>query len=70
MPYRHIDDGTGETIRVLDLDGYFAPTFDIIANHEEEVRSIPEWKCQPDDVFICAYPKAGKRYNARLEIPS
>ena len=59
MPFRDLDDGTGETIHVLELDGYFCPTYDVIPNQEEEVRSLPQWECRPDDVFICAYPKAG-----------
>ena len=61
MPYRDIDDGTGETIHVLDLDGYFAPTYELMPNQEEELRSLPDWKCRPDDVIICAYPKAGEK---------
>ena len=59
MPYRHIVDAAGDKLRILDIDGYFAPTFDALSNHEAEVRSIPDWKCRPDDVYICAYPKAG-----------
>lgn len=62
MPYRPLDDGTGETLRILDIDGYFAPTFDALPNHEKEVRSIPEWTCRSDDVYICAYPKAGTHW--------
>ena len=60
MPVRNIDDGSGEYIRVLDIDGFFAPSFDTVPNHEKEVRRIPEWKCRPDDIFVCAYPKAGE----------
>ena len=59
MPYRHIVDEAGDKLRILDIDGYYAPTFDLLNNHEAEVRSIPDWKCRPDDVYICAYPKAG-----------
>ena len=58
MPYRHIVDEAGDKLRILDIDGFYAPTFDL-SNHEAEVRSIPDWKCRPDDVYICAYPKAG-----------
>ena len=59
MPYRHIVDEAGDKLRILDIDGYYAPTFDLLSNHEAEVRSIPDWQCRPDDVYICAYPKAG-----------
>ena len=59
MPYRRIVDEAGDKLRILDIDGYYAPTFDYLTNHEAEVRSIPDWKCRPDDVYICAYPKAG-----------
>ena len=61
MPYRDIDDGTGETIRVLDLDGYFAPVNELMPSQEEEMRSLPKWTCRQDDVIICAYPKAGEK---------
>ena len=63
MPYRRLDDGAGETLRVLDIDGYFLPTYDdlnAVTDHDALVRSLPNWKCRPDDVYICAYPKAGK----------
>ncbi|XP_053376085.1 sulfotransferase 1A2-like isoform X2 [Mercenaria mercenaria] len=60
MPVKRLDDGTGETIRVLEVDGYNTPTFDM--NQEEEFRSIPTWKIKPGDIFICAYPKAGTHW--------
>ncbi|XP_052218476.1 sulfotransferase 1A1-like isoform X2 [Dreissena polymorpha] len=61
MPIKNIDDGSGETLRVLEVDGYFAPTFDT-NQQEEEFRSIPNWPLKPDDVLICAYPKAGTHW--------
>lgn len=30
MPVVKIEDGTGETIRVLEVDGYPVPTFDMV----------------------------------------
>ncbi|XP_060567602.1 sulfotransferase 1C2-like isoform X2 [Ruditapes philippinarum] len=60
MPIKNLDDGTGEKIRVLEVDGYYAPTFD--QNQEEDFRTIPTWKIKPGDVFICAYPKAGTHW--------
>ncbi|WAR03194.1 ST1B1-like protein [Mya arenaria] len=60
MPVKKLDDGTGETVRVLEVDGYYAPTFDM--NQEEDFRSIPNWPLKPDDILICAYPKAGTHW--------
>lgn len=63
MPIVKVDDGTGETIRVLEVDGFYTPTFDlVIQNQEEEFRSIPSWKIRPGDTFICAYAKAGTHW--------
>lgn len=63
MPITRIDDGSGETLRILEVDGFYAPTFDLVVpNQEEEFRSIPSWKIKPGDVFICAYPKAGTHW--------
>ncbi|XP_052218442.1 sulfotransferase 1A1-like isoform X2 [Dreissena polymorpha] len=61
MPIKNIDDGSGETLRVLEVDGYLTGTFDT-NGQEEEFRRIPNWQVKPDDVFICAYPKAGTHW--------
>ena len=31
MPITRLEDGTGESIRVLDVDGYPVPTFDLVS---------------------------------------
>ncbi|KAL4224388.1 hypothetical protein ACF0H5_017840 [Mactra antiquata] len=63
MPITCIEDGTGETIRVLNVDGFNTPTFDEVMKNQEDVfRSITDWLIKPDDVFICAYPKAGTHW--------
>ncbi|XP_052259749.1 sulfotransferase 1B1-like isoform X1 [Dreissena polymorpha] len=64
MPIKNIDDGSGETLRVLEVDGYLTPLFNTVHQNrlEEEFRSIPTRPLKPDDVFICAYPKAGTHW--------
>ncbi|KAL3857294.1 hypothetical protein ACJMK2_011979 [Sinanodonta woodiana] len=63
MPIKYLKDEEGESMRVLDIDGYYLPTFDkIIPNQEEEVRSIRTWKAKDDDVLLCAYPKSGTHW--------
>lgn len=46
-------------LRVVDIDGYYIPTFPI-EDHEKHFRSMPGWKARNDDVIISAYPKAGR----------
>lgn len=63
MPVVRLDNGSGHTLRVLEVDGYYTPTFDLVmANQEEVFRQIPNWEIRPDDIFICAYPKCGTHW--------
>lgn len=48
-------------LRVVDIDGYYIPTFPI-EDHEKHFRSMPGWKARNDDVIISAYPKAGTHW--------
>jgi len=63
MPIVKVEDGSGSSLRVLDVDGYYAPTFDLVVpNQEEEFRNVRNWTGREDDVLICAYPKAGTHW--------
>ncbi|KAL3857295.1 hypothetical protein ACJMK2_011980 [Sinanodonta woodiana] len=63
MPIKYLNDEEGESIRVLDIDGYYLPTSDrIIPNQEEVARSMRTWKAKDDDVLLCAYPKSGTHW--------
>ncbi|XP_033736239.1 sulfotransferase family cytosolic 1B member 1-like [Pecten maximus] len=62
MSIKKLPDNSGATLTVLDLDGYYLPTFLQLKNHEEELRSMPDWKARDDDVMICTYPKSGTHW--------
>lgn len=62
MPVVYLTDDGGARLRCLDIDGYLIPTFNIIPNHEQEYRSMPEWQPRDDDLMVCAYPKSGTHW--------
>ncbi|KAJ8308661.1 hypothetical protein KUTeg_013535 [Tegillarca granosa] len=62
MPVVYLTDDGGARLRCLDIDGYIIPTFNIIPNHEQEYRSMPEWQARDDDLMVCAYPKSGTHW--------
>ncbi|KAL3857300.1 hypothetical protein ACJMK2_011982 [Sinanodonta woodiana] len=63
MPIKYLKDEEGESIRVLDIDGYYLPTSDkIITNQEEVARFMRTWNAKDDDVLLCAYPKSGTHW--------
>ena len=59
MPVIKLADDSGSTLRLLDVDGYYVPTCDVLENHEQRFRSMPTWQARDDDIVICAYPKSG-----------
>ncbi|OWF35183.1 sulfotransferase 1 family member D1-like [Mizuhopecten yessoensis] len=62
MPSKKLPDNAGTSVTVMDLDGYYLPTFNELKNHEEELRSIPDWQARDDDLMICTYPKSGTHW--------
>ncbi|XP_060074359.1 sulfotransferase 1B1-like [Ylistrum balloti] len=62
MPVKNLMDNGGSGLKVIDLDGYYLPTFSQLKSHEEELRSMPDWMARDDDVMICTYPKSGTHW--------
>jgi hypothetical protein len=54
------DDGDGHSITYLDTDGYTTCTFGKPTEIAKRIREMTNFKCRPDDVFICAPVKSGK----------
>ncbi|KAL5016124.1 hypothetical protein ScPMuIL_005713 [Solemya velum] len=62
MPVVKVKDDAGDSLTVLDVGGkVYYPTFPI-PDHENEVKSIPDWHARDDDILICAYPKSGTHW--------
>jgi hypothetical protein len=59
MPLTYLKGESEDKLKVREIDGYYTFPWEVLANHDEEFRSIPTWKARNDDVMICAYPKSG-----------
>ncbi|XP_041361170.1 sulfotransferase family cytosolic 1B member 1-like isoform X2 [Gigantopelta aegis] len=57
MPLVKYRDAGGDTLLVLEVDGYLYPK-----TPEEVVRGIKDVTIRDDDVMICAYPKSGTHW--------
>ena len=61
MPEVTVADASGETLSMMDFDGYkvslFGRTPDYITN---VYKNLPNFKFREDDIFVASYPKAGK----------
>ncbi|XP_060599448.1 sulfotransferase 1B1-like isoform X2 [Ruditapes philippinarum] len=56
------DDGDGHSITYLDTDGYTTCTFGKPTEIAKRIREMTNFKCRPDDVFICAPVKSGTHW--------
>ncbi|XP_060599453.1 sulfotransferase 1B1-like, partial [Ruditapes philippinarum] len=56
------DDGDGHSITYLDTDGYTTCTFGASIETSKRIREMANFKCRPDDVFICAPAKSGTHW--------
>ena len=56
-----VKDAGGETLSMLDFDGFKVSLFGQTAEYIRKVyEELPSFKFREDDVFIASYPKAGK----------
>ena len=56
-----VKDAGGETLSMLDFDGFKVSLFGQTAEYIRKVyEELPNFKFREDDVFIASYPKAGK----------
>lgn len=62
MPLTYLKGEGGDKLKVRDIDGAYTFPWNSLENHEEEFRSIPNWKARDDDVMICVYPKSGTHW--------
>ncbi|XP_076081943.1 sulfotransferase 1B1-like [Mytilus galloprovincialis] len=58
MPFTYLKGEGGDKLKVRDIDGAYTFPWNNLENHDEEFRSIPNWKARDDDVMICVYPKS------------
>ena len=60
MPEVTVADASGETLSMMDFDGFkvslFGRTPDYITN---VYKNLPNFKFRQDDIFVASYPKAG-----------
>ncbi|XP_046584485.1 sulfotransferase 1C2-like [Haliotis rubra] len=61
MSVLKIPDGGGDSITLLEVDGYLYPNSDIEAP-ADVIKGIRDLPIREDDVFVCAYPKCGTHW--------
>lgn len=60
MPVVRISDDAGDTMTLLDINGWFFPVLRTPGyDQETEIRGMESWKARCNDVLVCAYPKSG-----------
>lgn len=63
MPEVTVADASGETLSMMDFDGYkvslFGRTPDYITN---VYKNLPNFKFRENDIFVASYPKAGSTW--------
>ena len=64
MPTRYFNDGRGATLELEEVDGVLYPRYH---DHlEQQLQCIRQLHLCDDDVILCTYPKAGRRFSPLL----
>ena len=59
-----ITDAGGESLSMLDFDGFKMSFYGQTTEHIRDVyKNLPDFKFRDNDIFLTSYPKAGKTFS-------